>query len=148
MDYDLGRNGVAYFDNDTADYHVSTGKRTSGNRGNTYRNDGVDIRMDSTAKNAYYVTNFEKGEWLQYTLNVTKKGVYNLKFNCVSKDHNGRLSLAINDSLLASIDVKESNEWQIVELKEVHLKGDNKLRIIVDEGNFDLKSIEFVKPKP
>ena len=71
-----------------------------------------------------------------------------MKFNCVSKDHNGRLSLAINDSLLASIDVKESNEWQIVELKEVHLKGDNKLRIIVDEGNFDLKSIEFVKPKP
>lgn len=148
VDYDLGRNGVAYFDNDTADYHVSTGKRTSGNRGNTYRNDGVDIRMDSTANNACYVTNFEKGEWLQYTLNVTKKGVYNLKFNCVSKDHSGKLSLSIDDSVLASIDVKESNEWQTVELKEVHLKGDNKLRIIVDEGNFDLKSIEFVKPKP
>jgi endoglucanase len=148
VDYDLGRNGIAYFDNDTADYHVSTGKRSSGNRGNAYRNDGVDIRTDSVTKNTFYVTNFEKGEWLQYTLNVSKKGVYNLKLNCVSKNHDGKLSLVINDSTLASIDVKESNEWQIVELKEVHLKGNNKLRIIVDEGNFDLKSIEFVKPKP
>jgi endoglucanase len=148
VDYDLGKNGVAYFDNDTADYHVSTGKRGSGNRGNSYRNDGVDIRSDSVTKNAYYVTNFEKGEWLQYTLSVAKKGVYNLKFRCALKDQSGKFSLLINNNASASVDVQGSGDWQTIEMKQVNLtKGDNKLRLNVVEGNFDLKTIEFSESK-
>ena len=64
VDYDLGRNNHAYFDRDTADYHVSTKKWSAGNRGRTYRNDGVDIVRDSSAYERYYVNNIEKGEWL------------------------------------------------------------------------------------
>ena len=70
VDYDLGRNGIAYFDTDTADYHVSTGKYGKGNAGRVYRNDGVDISKDSTAYNSYYVDHIETGEWLQFTLQV------------------------------------------------------------------------------
>ncbi|WEK34575.1 MAG: cellulase family glycosylhydrolase [Candidatus Pseudobacter hemicellulosilyticus] len=44
VDYDLGPNGIAYFDMDTANYHIANGgKRSEGNRGHMYRNDGVDI---------------------------------------------------------------------------------------------------------
>lgn len=38
LDYDLGRNGIAYYDVDTADYYIS-GKPGKGNLGRCYRND-------------------------------------------------------------------------------------------------------------
>ena len=41
VDYDMVRNGVAYFDKDTADYRVD-GQRGAGNRGRIYRNDCYD----------------------------------------------------------------------------------------------------------
>jgi endoglucanase len=146
VDYDLGRNGIAYYDNDTADYHVSTGKRASGNRGSIYRNDGADIRDDSTTLDAYFITNFEKGEWLQFSLNVAKKGTYNLKLNCAPQNENGKISLSINSQSEGSIDVKNSNGWQTVEIKYIQLtRGNNALRVMVDEGRFDLKSIEFIR---
>jgi hypothetical protein len=64
VDYDLGRNGVAYFDMDTADYRIA-GQRGAGNKGRVYRNDGVDIRRDSSAAESYFVSDMEKNEWLQ-----------------------------------------------------------------------------------
>ena len=75
MNYDLGRNGVAYYDMDTANYRTS-GLSGVGNRGHIYRNDGVDIYKDSVKYNSYYVGDIENGEWLQYTIDVLKKGVY------------------------------------------------------------------------
>jgi hypothetical protein len=149
VDYDLGKNGIAYFDNDTADYHVSTGKRGSSNRGGFYRNDGVDIKADSVKTNTFYITNFEKAEWLQYTLNVAKDGIYNLKLSCVSKNQEGKLSLSLNNNAPTLVDVKESNDWQTIVVKQIRLvKGDNKLRLNVNDGNFDVKTIELVKAKP
>lgn len=146
VDYDLGKNGIAYFDNDTADYHVSTGKRSAGNRGGFYRNDGVDIKADSIQSSVFYITNFEKGEWLQYTINVAKKGVYKLKLVCFSKQPGGNLSFAANGKIQTSIDVNGSNEWQTIQADEVHLsKGENKLKLIVNNGVFELKTIEFSK---
>lgn len=149
VDYDLGKNGIAYYDNDTADYHVSTGKRGNSNRGGSYRNDGVDIKADSVKGNTFYVTNFEKAEWLQYTLNVAKEGVYDLKVSCVSKNKDGKLSLSLNTNPPTSVEVKESDGWQAIEVKQIRLvKGDNKLRLIVGDGNFDVKTIELVRTKP
>lgn len=146
VDYDLGSNGFAYFDNDTADYHVSTGKRTSGNRGNSYRNDGVDIRIDSTTANTFFVTSFESGEWLKYTVNSSTKGACTLRFNCVAKDLDGKLIVSLNESTPVTIDVKKSNDWQLVAVKGLHLKkGCNILCVKVGEGSFDLRSIEFVR---
>ena len=42
-DYDLGVNGAAYYDKDTGNYYISTGKSSVGNRGRVHRNDGVDV---------------------------------------------------------------------------------------------------------
>src|SRR5690606_9905317 len=44
VDFDMGAQRVAYFDRDTASYHYTPGVNTAGNRGWTYRNDGVDIK--------------------------------------------------------------------------------------------------------
>jgi hypothetical protein len=73
VDYDLGANGHAYYDLDTANYRISTEKETIGNRGRTYRNDGVDIYEDSSDKSNYYVGHFEDGEWLRYTTCIKRR---------------------------------------------------------------------------
>ena len=146
VDYDLGRNGIAYYDTDTATYHVSTGKRETWNRGNSYRNDGVDISVDSLNKTTYYVSHIENGEWLQYTLNVISAGIYDLKFTYAAKKQEGKFSILVNKSLSQPINVPKANEWKTVEVKNINLnKGENKLRLVVEQGGFDLKSIQFVE---
>lgn len=147
VDYDLGRNGFAYFDKDTADYHTS-GKRSVGNKGGKYRNDGVDIRRDSAATEGYYVSDMEEGEWLQYTLNVTRKGKYVIRFAVASAADSAQLSLQLNGAVVATnitVPNTGSNQtWQEVSSNPIRLPGGKQvLRIVVNKGGCNLKSIQF-----
>jgi aryl-phospho-beta-D-glucosidase BglC (GH1 family) len=150
VDYDLGRNGYAYFDTDTADYHVSTGKYGKGNNGHLYRNDGVDIAKDSAAYNSYYVTDIEKGEWLQYTLKVTTPSIYTVKLKVAAAADDGKITLNVNGATQA-INVPGTGgfkKWQVIELKNIHLKaGANKVRVYADMGGFNLHWMKFDKQK-
>jgi len=150
VDYDLGRNGYAYFDTDTADYHVSTGKYGKGNNGHVYRNDGVDIAKDSAAYNSYYVTDIEKGEWLRYTLKATTPGTYTVKFKVAAAADDGKITLNVNGGT-QSISVPASGgfkKWKVIELKNVRLKADvNKVRVYADMGGFNLHWMKFDKEK-
>lgn len=148
VDYDLGRNGIAYYDKDTADYHVSTGKWEPGNRGNTYRNDGVDIIADSLNKTSYYITHIEDGEWLQYTLTVPSAGKFNLIFSYAAKHEPGRFFIQMSKDRTSSIGIPRSETWEKVTVKNIDLvKGENNLRVIVEQGGFDFRSIQFKKKK-
>jgi hypothetical protein len=151
VDYDLGRNGSAYFDNDTADYHVSGGGR-GGNRGRVYRNDGVDIAKDSADSSSYFVSNAEAGEWLQYTTYVTKKGSYTLRLTVASDKADGKLSIASNNKVLTKEVVIPNtsglNNWKAIEINNISLAtGKNVFRFYVDAGGFNLKSIQFIRDK-
>ena len=146
VDYDLGRNGVAYLDKDSADYHISTGKNSTGNRGRVYRNDGVDIQQDSAAYESYYISNIEAGEWWQYTAQLDHKGTYTLRFQVASDTANGKLSLLANGEPLATgIAVPNSSsmkKWTTLEIKDILLEaGRQRLRVVADSGGFNLKSI-------
>jgi aryl-phospho-beta-D-glucosidase BglC (GH1 family) len=146
VDYDLGRNGIAYFDTDTADYHVSTGKYGKGNAGRVYRNDGVDISKDSTAYNSYYVDHIETGEWLQFTLQVKTPGVYSVSLKVASDTDGAKLSLETNDTS-ATIVIPNTGglkKWQVITVKNIHLKaGNNKLKVNADKGGYNLHSLQF-----
>lgn len=150
VDYDLGRNGKAYFDVDTADYHVSTNKRSAGNRGRIYRNDGVDIAKDSAQYEKYYVNHIEKGEWLQYTVSSKNKANYILKLNTAAQDADGKLSVFINGVLVAkNVNVPNSGglkNFKTFEIKNVPLKaGKNTIRILTDAGGYNFSYIQFIK---
>ena len=149
VDYDLGVNGAAYFDMDTANYRISTGKESMGNRGRTYRNDGVDIYEDSIQKGSFYVGHTEDGEWLQYTIDVLEEGKYNLKIAVSANNNDGVLSVTNDQAPQQPIGIPSSggNEnWEIIIAKNVPLKkGINHLRIRIDKGGFNLKSITFSK---
>ncbi len=148
VDYDLGRNGVAYFDMDTADYRIS-GQRGVGNRGRVYRNDGVDIRKDSSVSEAYYVSDIETGEWLQYTINVAKKGKYALRLQVASDKENSKVSIHVNN-VASGIEIALPNtggmsNWQLAEIKHISLNaGKQTIRMIATAGGFNFKSIQFV----
>jgi endoglucanase len=144
VDYDLGRNGAAYFDADTADYHISNGKG-GGNRGRMYRNDGVDIAADSATTDSYFVTNTEAGEWLQYTINVVKGGHYQLKLDCNTEQENGKLSIAVNNNINAKeVTVPKATGWQSLAIQDIALKkGSNILRIYITAGGINIRSLQF-----
>ena len=144
VDYDLGRNGVAYFDMDTADYRIS-GQRGAGNKGRVYRNDGVDIRKDSVDTESYFVSDMEKNEWLQYTIHVEKRGKYRLRFLLMSDKTGSKMKVQVKGSS-KEIDVPKTGttEWKIQEVDGINFEaGTQVVRISVEEGSFNMKSIEF-----
>ena len=150
VDYDLGRNGFAYYDRDTANYFIS-GTPGIGNKGNTYRNDGVDIRKDSNRYEQYYVTDIEDGEWLQYTVNADKAGTYTLRIYFGAIDKKGTISIIINNKPVAeNIYLPATGgmkNWKPLDIHNIKLTGSNdRLRIKATHGGFNLKQIEFVKP--
>lgn len=149
VDYDLGINGVAYFDTDTANYRVE-GKPGSGNRGAVYRNDGVDINVEETNKNEYYVSDIEKGEWLQFTINVVKKGTYTLQLSTAATNIEGAITIDLNGKAVAKevqlLNGSGINNWTISAIKNIPLQqGIQTLKLYFVKGGFNFKSIKFVE---
>ena len=143
IDYDLGSQRHAYYDKDTSSYQYTPGVTTQGNRGHAYRNDGVDIEADGTG---YHVFSIEDGEWLQYTLNVQAKGTYTVKLMVTSEAGKGKVSLLVNGAQQVNAIAlnNTSKSWYAVELKNVKLnKGVNKLKVLANEGGFNLKSVQL-----
>jgi len=147
VDYDLGRQGFAYYDKDTARYQYTPGVNTQGNRGHMYRNDGVDIQQGD---DGYYVFSIEEGEWMQYTMEVQQTGVYAIAFKTASDNAAGRLSLLDGDAVLVKDlpvpDSKGITNWQPAEMKNIRLKkGIHRFRIYAGKGGFNLLSFRFSK---
>lgn len=148
VDYDLGRNGFAYVDRDTGNYYISVNsERNMGNRGHVYRNDGVDIALETSKADSYYVNYFETGEWLQYTVEAPKNGLFTITFTVASENANGKLELSINNVTKPTITIPNSKgweQWQTVAIKSIPLKkGTNVLRVKAQTGDFNFKSFQF-----
>ena len=148
VDYDLGINGSAYFDQDTANYRISTGKESAGNRGRIYRNDGVDIYEDSLHKGDYYVGHIEDGEWLQYTLDIIRTGKYNIVFALAAVNDQGIFSVKDKSKVLAKkikvYSTGGNQNWEKLTIKNVQLnQGIHQLRVYADKGGFNFKSLAF-----
>jgi hypothetical protein len=143
VDYDLGRNGFAYLDRDTASYMYTPGVHTQGNRGRTYRNDGVDIRND--AHGHPYVFQIEDGEWLPYTLMVPKAGVYGLSLS--TSGGAGIIDVYDGNSMIGTIPVAASKDGDTFSLsgeKKIRLKrGINRIRIFFKKGGCNFLSFHL-----
>jgi aryl-phospho-beta-D-glucosidase BglC (GH1 family) len=146
VDYDLGVNGAAYYDKDTGNYYISTGKQSAGNRGRVYRNDGVDIYSDSLHRGNYYVGNIEDGEWLQYTIDITREGNYDVALHISCPSENGMISLTDagfphSDQVLSFGETKGRHE---LIFKNFPLKqGIHRLRVSAIKGGFNFYDMTF-----
>jgi hypothetical protein len=145
VDYDLGRNGFAYFDKDTGNYYLSFGGRNAGNKGYMYRNDGVDIYKDSAHYETYYVGSIEDSEWIKYTIDEATTAPYNLKLNLAAETA-GQVSVDIDDKTV--FDKKyitatgSLKNWETQIIGNLRLtKGGHTIRIYFNKGGFNLKDI-------
>jgi len=146
VDYDLGRSGSAYHDNDSARYqYASPSSPSAGNRGWRYRNDGVDIEG---ADSGYHVFNIDDGEWLQYTVDVAEPGTYTVSFVMAAGGDSCAFSLLCDGVPVANrVRVGGTggrNGWRSVEVKGVRLaKGECRLRVLAYKGGFTFSRMEF-----
>ncbi|MGE7775607.1 cellulase family glycosylhydrolase [Chitinophaga sp. NPDC101104] len=143
--YDLGANGFAYYDTDTANYRVSDPKRTGGNRGGASRNDGVDIARDSAGA---YITQVESGEWTQYTMPFPANKPVRLWLTARGGEKGGKVSLWVDGKpLLASVSVPAGANWTDVLLGTIKLPGGaHSLRVHADEGGFEWRWLKWKQP--
>ncbi len=151
-DFDMGTLGQAYFDTDYGNYNVSTGIYTPWNTGWAYRNDGVDIETsnDSINTNGYTVGWLVDEEWMQYDINITESGLYDIELRIAGGLPGGQLHFEIDGSDITGI-VSVPNtggwyEWESVMVENVYLSTSNqKLKFYVDKSGFNLNSFSFVK---
>ncbi|MCB8995418.1 MAG: carbohydrate-binding protein [Bacteroidales bacterium] len=141
-DYNMGRNGYAYFDVDTANLG---GAFVPWNAGWTYRNDGVDIEpcLDSQMKNGYNVGWTSTGEWLEYTIDVDSSAAYTLSFRSTSGSSGSKVHMEVNGSPVSPIVTLPTTggwqSWQTTSITGVALtKGVQKIRLMIDRGGSNL----------
>lgn len=147
VNYDLGRNGIAYYDKDTGNYRVSTGRNSAGNKGRMYRNDGVDIYRDSVDAAAFYVGSIDDNEWLQYTFTVNDQADYDLAIVTAAAE-NAEVSILLNGRpVINNAVVTNTENWQIQPVGKLTLtRGTHTIRILANKGGFNLKALHLAKP--
>ena len=131
-DYDMGRSGYAYYDVDDANYQLSSGNFQAWNSGWVYRNDGVDIEKSTDTTNlkgnGYHLGFVNKGEWINYTVDVKESGVYSLYSRMAALDDGGKFQIEIDDEpVTSSLSVSSTGDWNTFKT----LQFDN---IILEEG--------------
>ena len=152
-DFDLGKNGVAYFDQDYANYGQSTGSFQAWNDGWVYRNDGVDIQTNTDVinSNGYHIGFIKKDEWMNYTLNVNETGVYKAEVRIGAQNSGGKFHLSIDDEEVTTIqNVTATGGWETFAMHEITNilldQGTHVLKFYMDgDGEFNISSIEFTK---
>lgn len=150
VDYDLGRNGIAYYDKDTGNYRVSTGRNSAGNKGRQYRNDGVDIYRDSLDATAFYVGSIDDDEWLQYTITVNDKAGYDLVLVTGAAADTANVTVLINGKVvfdkIAVSATGNAKAWQTQPVGKLNLeKGTHIIRVHANKGGFNLKALHLAK---
>jgi endoglucanase len=149
-DYDIGRAGISYHDKDSAEYWVSTNRRTPWNSGSQYRNDGVDIEMCSDdISNGYNVGWIETGEWMQYSIYSADDALFDLNIRYAARDSAGQLKILLNGNFSSENNLLPptggAQNWKTNSIKKVKLtKGWNRLRVLATGGGFNLNYFEFV----
>lgn len=152
-DFDLGKNNFAYYDNDVADYNLSTGEFQAWNRGWSYRNDGVDIEKnnDIINSNGYHVGFVEKGEWLKYTIQVNEAGAYKAQVRLATQENGGKFHLTIDgEAITTTQTVNSTGGWTNFEMHDITdvllTEGPHALKLYFDNDTaFNISSIEFTK---
>jgi aryl-phospho-beta-D-glucosidase BglC (GH1 family) len=152
VDYDLGYYKKAYFDSDNENITVE-GKRTFGNRGNMYRNDGVDIKNSDNQlnifNNRFHVFSINAGEWLKFTVNINKSGKYQLLARIKSNAATVKFNVFLGRKVKKIEFIQHSNNanyWQTIDCGVIELeKGESQLRIEFASNDVEFDFLEFIE---
>jgi endo-1,4-beta-xylanase len=133
--YDKGGIGISYME------------RESVNSGNFLdRNDSVDLSKDN---NNIVLGYTEAGEWLEYTVNIKKSGIYSFEIsNCSAATSNGQArieidGLRVRDSF-TFIPNGDWSKYKIDTFNNIRLpKGIHTLRFYIEKGEMNLDKMKI-----
>lgn len=142
--YDLGQPGAAYMDVDPI------------NRGADYRETTqVDIEKRDDASNGHGVGWTKKGEWLVYTVDVKKTGVYDIEIPVASNKQGGVFHIEFSGvDATGPIRIPETGSWQtlkVISKKKVNLTaGRHAMKVVMDsEGDSgSIGDIDYLSFQP
>ncbi|UOQ81603.1 MULTISPECIES: cellulase family glycosylhydrolase [Hymenobacter] len=145
-DYDLGRAGVAYYDDFSA--KIDYRDNTPWNQGGAYRNDGVDIEVNTDSpQKKYVVGHLSADEWLKYTVKVAAVGPYTLQMRVRKGAAPGQLNLQLDGHAIASVPVGQAvtaGEWITVTVKTPPLPlGQHQLMLLVKQPVDQINWLRF-----
>lgn len=115
---------------------------TSGNTGNAYRTDNVDIEDTTDTGGGYNVGWIESGEWLEYTA-FFEAGTYQLNLRIASNSNNGAYSVSLDDNpVFTPLQVPNTNGWQSWQTQSAGTlaisEGVHTVRVNISGGYFNL----------
>ena len=137
VEYDKGGEGVSYHD-------TIPENRGAERRGVELRvNENVD--MDNHPDGGYVIGWIAAGEWVEYTVNVTQAGEYDLIFHTGSLDGGGSIGIDVNgETLLSGIAVPQTHDWHTYTTftESVNLvEGEQVWRVNMENSGFNLYKI-------
>jgi hypothetical protein len=136
--YDVGKSGRAYYDKDGS------------NQGGEYRTEAVDIVLvdDKDASKGYAIGYTEEGEWLRYSINVSKAGEYDVRVNMATSSENAGVKLYIDGEAVTDDIIAEQGEnwstYTAVSAKTKNIsEGDHVLKVEIVGNYVNVDWIEF-----
>jgi spore germination protein YaaH len=136
-DYDTGGQAVAYND------------LTTGNSGNTYRTDGVDLEATTDTGGGYNIGWVQAGEWTEYTVKINTAGTYTLQAR-VSATATGKTFHVEMDGVNVSgtITVPNTGSYQTFQTVSVTTSsltvGQKVMKIAMDVAGFNINYVNFL----
>jgi len=143
-DYDIGANGLAYFDNVVDTRHCCGDPYTPWNEGHQYRNDGVDLQQPevSGVPSVHWI---ERGEWLQYTTTFAHNGFFDFHFEVASTDGGGEIELFVDDTSRGKLQIGATgggSSWKYLSMDGIRVNGGQRLlRLEFTSEGFNLQRI-------
>jgi hypothetical protein len=98
--YDRGGEGVAYHDVDAA------------NLGGAYRTEGVDVQPTIDAGAGYNVGFLKSGEWVEYTMDFTQGGPFDMNVRVASQGNSGAFRVLVDGQVVATLSTPNTGGWQ------------------------------------
>ncbi len=143
-DYDIGAQGVAYFDEVYETVHWDN--YTAWNSGHQYRNDGVDLEIGSSGIPSVGFTG--QSEWMIYTFNADVGGIYDMELEIASTNYSGQFRLYLDGATLKTVtETPSTGSWEtftplLVEGLSIPV-GQHELRLEILEAGFNMRAMEF-----
>ncbi|MGL1886734.1 MAG: cellulase family glycosylhydrolase [Reichenbachiella sp.] len=115
--YDMGNQGVAYFD---SNYFQTNAEDTARwNEGWVFRNDGVDVTPNWVDKSQEFVGHIQKGEWINYTFEVIQEGPILIQLATASENE-GTATVKLDGAVInESVSLLSGDDWIGWKLAEV-----------------------------
>lgn len=146
VDYDMGRNGVAYSDGDFQNTQGVGGPAY--NSGWAYRNDGVDIEPSGDSQgNGYDVGWIGASEFLAFTVRVQGGGTYNISARVAASGSGGSLKMSWDGGETGALAIPGTGgwqNWQTVNLGDYVLdSGTHDFRVSCVTAGYNLSRFSF-----